>query len=81
LSAKGDGWLGYSLDRPGGRVGVRGLGDRVLILGRQAGAMASLFAYAGAEAGSGLTILDIDGSISTDVQGYYRTFDYRSMLY
>ena len=81
MSAKGDGWLGYSLDRSKGRVGVRGLGDRVLILGRQAGAMASLFAYAAAEAGSRLTILDVDGSISPDVQAYYRTFDYRSMLY
>ena len=81
MSAKEEGWLGYRLDRSGGRVGIRGLGDRVLMLGRQAGAMASLFAYAGAEAGSRPTILDLDSSISRDAGCRYREYDYHSMLY
>ena len=75
------GWLGYALDRSRGRVGVRGLGDRVLLLGRQAGELATLFAYAGAEAGLRVAALDVDGSVSPDVCGYFRAFDYRSMLY
>ncbi len=75
------GWLGYALDGTRGRVGVRGLGDRILLLGREAGAMATLFAYAGAEAGSRLTVLDLDGSVAQEVRGYYRALDYRAMLY
>lgn len=82
MTATGDsGWLGYALDRNRGRVGVRELGSRVLLLGRKAGDLASLLAYAGAEAGMKLTILDVDGSIPSDVQGYFATYDYRSMLY
>ncbi|MDG6919269.1 MAG: hypothetical protein JRN62_07520 [Nitrososphaerota archaeon] len=81
MSAQGAGWLGYSLDRARGRVGIRGLGDRVLLLGRQAGRMATLFAYAAAEAGSRLAVLDLDGSVSPEVHGYFRCFDYRSLLY
>ncbi|MDG7026923.1 MAG: hypothetical protein JRN16_00730 [Nitrososphaerota archaeon] len=75
------GWLGYSLDRPGGRIGVRGLGDRVLLLGRQAGRLASLYSYSAAEAGMKVAVLDVDGSVSPDVRGYYDTYDYSSMLY
>jgi hypothetical protein len=75
------GWLGYPLDRSRGSVGIGGLGERVLLLGRQAGSLATLFAYAGAEAGLKLAILDIDGSISPEVHGYFRAYDYRSMLY
>jgi hypothetical protein len=75
------GWLGYALDRSRGQVGIRGLGDRVLLLGRRAGDLATLMAYAQAEAGKKITLLDVDGSISPEVRGYFRTFDYRSMLY
>lgn len=75
------GWLGYTLDRSRTRVGVRGLGDRVLLLGRRAGDLATLMAYAYAEAGEKIALLDVDGSISPDVRGYFRAFDYRSMLY
>jgi len=75
------GWLGYALDRSRGQVGIWGLGDRVLLLGRRAGDLATLMAYAHAEAGKKIALLDIDGSISPDVRGYFRTFDYRSMLY
>lgn len=75
------GWLGYALDRSRTRVGVRGLGDRVLLLGRRAGDLATLMAYAYAEAGEKIALLDVDGSISPDVRGYFRAFDYRSMLY
>ncbi|MDA4127481.1 MAG: hypothetical protein OK452_09840 [Thaumarchaeota archaeon] len=78
---KCSGWLGYALDRARGEVGVGDLGDRVLLLGRRAGDIATLLAFAYAEAGTKIVILDIDGSISPDVHGYFRTFDYRSMLY
>ena len=74
-------WLGYALDRSRPRVGIRQLGDRVLLLGRQAGNLATLFAYAGAEAGLRLAVLDVDGSISPEVHCYFKAFDYRSMLY
>lgn len=77
----GSGWLGYALDRTRGRVGIRELGDRVLLLGRQSGGLATLLAYAAAEAGLRLAVLDVDGSVSSEVHGYYRAFDYRSMLY
>jgi hypothetical protein len=77
----GAGWLGYSLDRTRGRVGIKGLGDRVLLLGRQAGNLASLLAFAAAEEGLKLAVLDVDGSISPEVHGYFRTIDYHSMLY
>ncbi len=77
----GPGWLGYALDRARGRVRVGELGDRVLLLGRESGLLSTLFAYAGAEAGLRFAILDVDGSISPDVHGYFRPFDYRSMLY
>ena len=40
------GWLGYALDRSRGQIGVGGLGDRVLLLGRRAGDLATLVAYA-----------------------------------
>ncbi|MDG6990165.1 MAG: hypothetical protein JRM99_01945 [Nitrososphaerota archaeon] len=62
-------------------MSIGGLGDRVLLLGRQAGAISTLFAYAGAESGARLAILDVDGSVSPEVHGYFRAFDYRSMLY
>jgi hypothetical protein len=75
------GWLGYALDRSRGRVGIIGLGDRVLLLGRQSANLATLFAYASAESGLSLAILDVDGSVSPEVHGYFRIFDYRSMLY
>ncbi|MDG6920810.1 MAG: hypothetical protein JRN59_04705 [Nitrososphaerota archaeon] len=82
MSAQGAaGWVGYSLDRARGHVGIRELGDRVLLLGRQAGAMATLFAYAAAEAGSRLVVLDVDGSVSPEVHGRFSCFDYRSLLY
>ena len=74
-------WLGYPLDRSRTPVGVRGLGDRILLLGRQAGALASLFAFVSAEAGLNLAILDLDGSIAPQVHGYFEAFDYRSLLY
>ena len=75
------GWLGYALDRSKGRIAMGGLGDRVLLLGRQAGGLASLFCYSGAEAGMRLAVLDVDGSISSEVRGHLRTYDYRSLLY
>ena len=75
------GWLGYALDRSRGQVGVGGLGDRVLLLGRRAGDLATLMAYACAEAGKTIILLDVDGSISPEVRGYFRAFDYRSLLY
>lgn len=80
-ATKCSGWLGYALDRSRGEVGVGGLGDRVLILGRRAGDISTLLAFAHAEAGSNIVILDIDGSVSPNVYGYFRTCDYRSMLY
>jgi hypothetical protein len=76
-----EGWLGYSLDRARGRVWIRGLGDRVLLLGRQAGGMATLFAYAAAEAGLRLAVLDVDGSLSSEVHGDFSVFDYHSLLH
>ena len=75
------GWLGYALDRSRGRVGVRALGDRVLLLGRRAADLSTLVAFANAEAGNRIAILDVDGSVSPDVRGYFEVFDYRSMLY
>jgi hypothetical protein len=81
MSAKEKGWLGYPLDRSRGRVGTGDLGDRVLLLGRRAGEISTLLAYAEAEAGSRMTVLDLDGSVSPDVYGYYSVFDYRAMLY
>ncbi len=80
-SAATPGWLGYALDRTHGRVGTRGLGDRVLLLGRGAGDLSTLIAFALAEGRQGPIILDVDGSISPDVCGYFETYDYRSMLY
>lgn len=73
--------MGYALDRSRGRLGLEQLGDHVLLLGRQSGDMATLLAYACAEAGVKLAILDVDGSISHDVYGYFRDRDYRSLLY
>ena len=81
MEPKTTGWLGYALDRSRDRFGVQSLGDRVLLLGRRSGDLASLLAFAYAEAGAKVAILDIDGSVSGDVQGYFRTFDYRSLLY
>lgn len=81
MVARSSGWLGYSLDRSRGQVGVQGLGDRVLLLGRRSGELASLVAFAWAEAGAKVAVLDVDGSISEDVRGYFRAFDYRSLLY
>ncbi|HYA56699.1 MAG TPA: hypothetical protein VED22_07895 [Nitrososphaerales archaeon] len=75
------GWLGYALDRSRGQIGVGGLGDRVLLLGRRAGDLATLVAYAFAEEGRRIVLLDVDGSISPEIRGYFRVFDYRSMLY
>ena len=75
------GWLGYALDRSKGKVGVQGLGDRVLLLGRSAGDLSTLMAYAQAEEGKKIALLDVDGSISPEIRGYFRAFDYRSMLY
>jgi len=75
------GWLGYALDRSRGQIGIGGLGDRILILGRRAGDLATLIAYAFAESGKKIVLLDLDGSISPDIRGYFRTFDYSSMLY
>ena len=81
LNATNSGWLGYALDRARGKVGVDRLGDRVLLLGRKAGDLATLLAYAYAEAGARPIILDVDGSVSPQVGGYFQTYDYRSMLY
>ncbi|MDG7008823.1 MAG: hypothetical protein JRN06_11425 [Nitrososphaerota archaeon] len=81
MSPKATGWLGYSLDRSRCQVSVEALGDRVLLLGRRAGELSTLFAFAEAEAGARVVVLDIDGSVSDDVHGYFRTFDYRSLLY
>lgn len=75
------GWLGYALDRSRGQVRMQGLGERVLLLGRQAGSLATLFAFAGAEAGLRLAVLDVDGSISPTVHGYFTALDYHTMLY
>ena len=75
------GWLGYALDRSRGQIGIGGLGDRVLLLGREAGDLATLMAYAYAESGKKMVLLDLDGSISPDIRGYFRAFDYSSMLY
>ena len=81
MGARTSGWLGYPLDRSRGEVGIGGLGDRVLLLGRRAGDLSTLLAFAGSEGGAKLAILDIDSSISPEVHGYFRAFDYRSMLY
>ena len=81
MTSQGSGWLGYALDRSRGRLGVAELGDRVLLLGRQAGALATLFGYAAAEAGLRLTVLDLDGSVSTGAQGRLKTLDYHALLY
>jgi hypothetical protein len=75
------GRLGYSLDGSRSEVRVQDLGDRVLLLGRRSGDLSTLLAFAHAEAGSKIVILDVDGSVSTEVHGYFRTIDYRSMLY
>jgi len=75
------GRLGYALDRSRGQIGIEGLGDRVLLLGRRAGDLATLMAYACVESGKRIVLLDLDGSISPDVRGYFRAFDYSSMLY
>lgn len=81
MNARTSGWLGYALDRTQGEVKTKSLGDRVLLLGRRAKDLSTLFAYANAEAEVRIAILDIDGSISPEVHGYFRAFDYRSMLY
>jgi len=69
------------LDRSRGRVEVQGLGDRILLLGRRAGDLSTLVAFASAESGGKIVVFDIDGSISREILGYFRAFDYRSMLY
>lgn len=73
-------WLGF--DREGGRAEVR-LKDfgKVLLLGQRAADISALVAFAAAEAGGRLTVLDIDGSLEERVSGYFRSFDYRSFLY
>jgi len=81
MDSASSGWLGYALDRSRGKLGIRGLGDRVLLLGRRAGDLSTLLSFAHAEAGSKIVVLDMDGSVSPDVHGYFKTFDYRSMLY
>ena len=53
----------------------------MLLLGRQSADLATLFAYAVAEAGLKLAVFDVDGSVSPGVHGYFRVFDYRSLLY
>jgi len=75
------GWLGYALDRSRGKIGTGGLGDRVLLLGRRARDLATLMAYAYAESGKKIVLLDVDGSISLEIRGYFKVFDYRSLLY
>ena len=81
MSARSLGCLGYALDRARGEVGIQGLGDRVLLLGRRVGELSTLLAFACAEAGVRLAVLDVDGSVSPEVHGYFRAFDYRSLLY
>lgn len=82
LNATADlGWLGYALDRTRGKIGTRELGDRVLLLGRKAGDLSTLFAYSLGEAGARPLIFDVDGSISPDIRGHFEAYDYRSMLY
>lgn len=81
MKGRTSGWLGYALDRSQGEVAIQGLGDRVLLLGRHARELSTLFAYASAEAEAKFTILDVDGSISPGVQGHFSAFDYRAMLY
>jgi len=75
------GLLGYSLDGTRSQVGIEGLGDRILLLGRRTGDLATLVAYALVEARKKIVLLDVDGSISPEVRGYFRCFDYRSFLY
>lgn len=81
MNAREDGWLGYATDGSRNRLNVRDLGDRVLLLGRGAPEMATLFAFAAAEGGLNYAVLDLDGSIAEGVQGYHRCSDYRSLLY
>jgi hypothetical protein len=75
------GWLGYALDGSRGRVTVERLGNRVLLLGQNASSLATLFSFACAEAGLKSAILDVDGSVSPDVHGYFRLFDHHVVLY
>ena len=80
-STESTGWLGYAVDRSRGRVGLRAMGDRVLLLGKGAKDLSTLVAFAAVEAGKKPVVLDIDGSVSQGIHGYFDAFDYRTMLY
>jgi hypothetical protein len=74
-------WLGYTSAGERVRLGLGELGSRVLLLGSGAGALSTLFAFAGREAGSRTVVVDLDGSVDPGVQGYFRRVDYRALLY
>lgn len=74
-------WLGFTPEGGRAEIRLRDLGGKVLLLGQRAGEISALLAFAGAEAGEKLTVLDIDGFLERRVSGYFHTFDYRSFLY
>ncbi len=53
----------------------------MLLLGRRVGDLSTLFAHSLAESAFRPVILDVDGTISPDTRGYFKVYDYRSMLY
>ena len=80
MNPKASGWLGRSLDSSRCKVGVQGPGYRVLF-GTRAGELTTLFAFAAAEAGANVVVLDVDGPISSQTHGCFRAYDHRSLLH
>jgi hypothetical protein len=74
-------WVGYR--RAGGRATLElgSPGSRVLLLGSRSNDIAALSGLSAKEAGAQPIILDLGGSLSNRVSGYFDTFDYRSFLY
>lgn len=60
---------------------LEGLGDRILLLGRGTGELATLVSFACAESGVKMVVLDLDESVSEQALGHFRTYDYRAFLY
>jgi hypothetical protein len=81
MSSRTQLWVGYS--RSGGRavLDLAGPGSKALLLGSRADDLAALLALSAKDAGSHPLILDLDGSLSRRLSGYFDTYDYRSFLY
>ncbi len=74
-------WVGY--DHDGGRatLDLGGPGSKVLLLGSQAGELASLAAISAKESGASPVVFDLNGSVARSMSGHLETYDYRSFLY